>query len=154
MRSPANEIITNNKPPLFMRLNILPIAIILVIIATCTVPGCLGPGTARITSVTTDKDLYHSKEIMNITILANSQGDMSNSTIRLYGIQDRHGDFQLDQESSVNLSPGLNTLAYDHQLPSCSSYSGLSAGTYQIEVELIHNGMIVSNMTHSIQLEQ
>ena len=130
------------------------VMIIVVIIAACMVPGCLGPGTARITSVTTDKDLYHSKEIMNITVLANSQGDMSNTTLRLRGIQDRHGDFQLDQESPVNLSPGLNTLLYDHQLPSCSSCSGLSAGTYQIEVELIHDGMIISNMTHSIQLEQ
>jgi len=154
MRCPANDIITNYKPPLFMRLDILPIAIIMVIIAACVVPGCLGPGTAHITSVTTDKDLYHSKEIMNITVLASSQGDMSNTTLRLRGIQDRHGDFQLDLESPVNLSPGLNTLVYDHQLPSCSSCSGLSAGTYQIEVELIHNGMVISNMTHSIQLEQ
>lgn len=137
-----------------MRLDILPIAFIMVIIAACLVPGCLGPGTARITSVTTDKDLYHSKEIMNVTVLANSQGDMSNTTLKLHGIQDRHGDYQLDKEIPVNLSPGLNTLVYNHQLPSCSSCSGLSAGTYQIEVELIHNGIIVSNMTHPIQLEQ
>ena len=137
-----------------MRLDILSLSVLVLILAACAMPGCLGPGSARITSVTTDKDLYHSKEIMNITVLANSQGDMSNTTLRLRGIQDRHGDFQLDQETPVNLSPGLNTLVYDHQLPSCSSCSGLSAGTYQIEVELIHNGMIVSNMTHSIQLEQ
>jgi hypothetical protein len=137
-----------------MRRDLLIIAVIMVIIAASAVPGCLGPGTARITSVTTDKDLYHSKEVMNITVLASSQGDMSNTTLRLHGIQDRYGDFQLDQEIPVNLSPGLNTLVYSHQLPSCSSCSGLSAGTYQIEAELIHNGIITSNMTHSFKLEQ
>jgi len=137
-----------------MRRDLLIVTVILVIIAASAVPGCLGPGTARITSVTTDKDLYHSKEVMNITVLASSQGDMHNTTLRLRGIQSQHGDFQLDEEIPVNLSPGLNTLVYDHQLPSCSSCSGLGAGTYQIEVELIHNGMIASNMTHSFKLEQ
>lgn len=137
-----------------MRRDLLIIAVIVVIIATSVVPGCLGPGTARITSVTTDKDLYHSKERMNITVLASSQGDMSNTTLRIRGIQSRDGDFQLDKEIPVNLSPGLNTLVYGHQLPSCSSCSGLSAGTYQIEAELIHDGMIASNMTHSFKLEQ
>jgi hypothetical protein len=137
-----------------MRRDKLIIAVIMVIIATSVVPGCLGPGTSRITSVTTDKDLYHSKEIMNITVLVSSQGDMSNTTLRIHGIQSRDGDFQLDKEIPVNLSPGLNTLVYGHQLPSCSSCSGLSAGTYQIEAELIHDGMIASNMTHSFKLEQ
>lgn len=137
-----------------MRRNFLIVSVIVVILAACLVPGCLGPGSASITSVTTDKDLYHSKEVMNITVLANAQGDMSNTTLKIRGLQDRHGDFQLEKEIPVNLSSGLNILAYDHQLPSCSSCSGLSEGTYQIEIELIHDGTIISNMSHSIQLKQ
>ena len=110
--------------------------------------------TASIISVTTDKDLYHSKEIMNITVTVSSQGDMSNATLRFKGIQNLHGDFQINTEIPANLSPGLNTLVYKHELPRCSSCSGLNAGTYQVEVQLIHDGSIVSNMTHSFQLEQ
>jgi hypothetical protein len=136
-----------------MRRDILIISLIGVIIA-CVVPGCLGTGSTTITSITTDKDLYHSKEVMNITVLVSSQGDMSNTSMVLRGIQDRHGNFQLDREIPVDLSPGPNTLFYDHRLPSCSSCSGLSEGTYQIDVALIHNGIVISNMTHSIQLEQ
>lgn len=137
-----------------MRRDFLIISVIVVILAACLVPGCIGTGSASITSVTTDKDLYHSKEVMNITVLAKLQGDMSNTSLKLRGLQDRHGDFQLEKEIPVNLSSGLNILTYDHQLPSCSSCSGLSAGTYQIEVELIQDGIVLSNMTHSIQLEQ
>lgn len=137
-----------------MRRYFLIVYVIVVILAACSVPGCLGPGSASITSVTTDRDLYHSKEVMNITVLANAQGDKSNTTLKFRGLQDRYGDFQLEKEIPANLSSGLNLLAYEHQLPSCSSCSGLSAGTYQIEVELIQDGIVISNMTHSIQLEQ
>jgi len=137
-----------------MRRNFLIVSVIVVILAACSIPGCLGPGSASIRSVTTDKDLYHSKEVMNITVLVNTPGDMSNTTLKFRGLQDRYGDFQIEKEIPVNLSSGLNILVYEHRLPSCSSCSGLSEATYQIEVELIHDGTIISNMSHSIQLKQ
>ncbi len=139
-----------------MRRNILIISLIVVLIAACVVPGCLntGPGTAQITNVTTDKDLYHSKENMTITVLASAQGDMSNTTLRITGIKNKYNEFQLDDEIPVNLSPGTNIVTYEHKMPSCSSCSGLSAGTYQIDVALVHNGIIISNTTHSVELQQ
>ncbi|MCU0631364.1 MAG: hypothetical protein MUC66_00100 [Methanolinea sp.] len=140
-----------------MRRDILILIIAVIIIAACGIvlyPFLYGPASASITSVTTDKDLYHSKEIMKIAVSIRSQGDMGNASLRLLGIQDRYGDFQLHQEVPVNLSPGPHTLVYDHQLPTCSSCSGLAAGTYQIEVLLIQKGIVISNMTHSLQIEQ
>ncbi|MBP7715875.1 MAG: hypothetical protein KA094_01145 [Methanoregulaceae archaeon] len=140
-----------------MRRDLLIITLIVVIIAAGAVIAYtyfLGPGSATITSVTTDKDLYHSKEVMNITVSASARGDMSNTTLKLVGIKSRHGDYQLDKEIPVTLTPGQNSLRYNHTLPTCSSCSGLSAGMYDIDVELVRNGTVVSNMTYSFDLEQ
>lgn len=137
-----------------MRRNILFLSLIVVLIAACAVPGCLGQGTASITNVTTDKELYHSKENMTITVFANAQGEMSNTTLRITGIKNKYDEFQLDDEIPVNLSPGRNIIPYQHKMPTCSSCSGLSAGTYQIDVALVQNGVIISNMTHSVELQQ
>jgi len=140
-----------------MRRDILIIALIVVIIAAGAVIGYtyfLGPGTAQITNVSTDKSLYHSKEIMNITVIASSRGDMSNTTLKLTGIQNRYGEAQLEDEIPVNLTPGRNILKYDHKLPTCSSCSGLSAGTYEIDVALVKDGNVIANTTYSIDLEQ
>ena len=60
-----------------MRRDLLIIALIVVIIAAGAVLAYtyfLGPGSATITSVSTDKDLYHSKEVMNITVSASARG--------------------------------------------------------------------------------
>jgi len=131
-------------------------AVIVVIAALALVisPLLFGPASAEINAVTTDNDLYHSNEIMKITVVVRSQGDMSNTTLTLSGIQDRHGSPHLMREIPINLSPGLNTLVYEHRLPSCSSCSGLNPGTYAIEAALVREGEIVSNMTHSFSLEQ
>jgi hypothetical protein len=140
-----------------MQRNTLILIIALVIVAACglvVTSFFLGPGSASITSVTTDKDLYHSHEVMMITVSLSSQGSMGNATLRLLGLQDEDGHFQLNKDLPVTLSMGPNTLVYEHELPHCSSCSGLLAGTYTIDASLIHNGIVVSNMTRSFQLEQ
>ena len=138
-----------------MRRDILILIIAVVCVAALgTILSLLLPGQAHagITSVATDKDLYHSKETMMITVSVDSQGNIGNATLRLLGIQDRYGDYQLRKDIPVNLSHGANTLVYDHKLPSCSSCSGLAAGTYRIDVSLLHDGVLLSNTTHSFQL--
>jgi len=137
-----------------MRWNILHISILVVMLSACIVPGCLDSSSAGITSITTDKDLYHSHEVMNITVSMYSQETVGNATLRLRGIQDDGGHFQLNQDIPVILSPGQNIKVYNHQLPHCSSCSGLAEGTYWIDASLIQNGEIISNMTHTFQLKQ
>jgi len=117
-------------------------------------PLIFGPAGAEITAVTTDKELYHSNDVMKITVLVRSQGDMTNTTLVLSGIRDRHGSPHLRKEIPVSLSPGPNTLVYDHRLPTCSSCSGLLPGTYEVEAALVREGGIISNMTHAFSLEQ
>lgn len=137
-----------------MRQDFLIISLIVVIIGACIVPGCINPAGASVTSVTTDKDLYHSHDVMKITISLTTEGNMGNATLRLRGIQDDEGHFQLNQNIPVTLPGGPITQVYEHQLPHCSSCSGLLEGTYTIDASLLQNGNLISNMTHTFQLQQ
>jgi len=112
------------------------------------------PARAEITAVTTDKDLYHSNEIMKIVISVNSAGKMDNTTVRIEGIQDHHGGMRLSHVMPANISPGPAVFTYDYQLPSCSSCAGLNPGVYEFNVTLVRNSAIISNMTQSVQIEQ
>lgn len=140
-----------------MRRDILIIALIAVVViafAVILVPFFFGPSSAEISSVLIEKDLYHSNEVMNISISVSARGSPENATIRLSGIEDRYGDLRLEKELPVTLSPGPNTVMFDYQLPSCSHCSGIDPGIYLIEVELIRNGTVLSNATRTVQLEQ
>ena len=139
-----------------MRRDILIIGAALVVCALIALIllSVLGPAHAEITAVTTDKDLYHSNENLNITILINSAGNMDNTTARIEGIQDENGKMRISHEMPANLTAGPNILFYQYKLPSCSKCSGLEEGTYQVNVTLIRNGAPISNMTHSFELRQ
>lgn len=140
-----------------MQRNILLFVLVLVLVAVAGMiiyPLYFGPAGASITSISTDKDLYHSKEVMKIVISLGVQGEMGNATLQLQGMQDKHGGYQLMHEIPVTLSPGPHTIMYDHHLPACSSCSGLAAGTYLIDAYLMQNGIVISNLSHSIRLEQ
>lgn len=140
-----------------MQRNIVILVIAVVIVAACGViayPLVNTPARASIKSVGTDKELYHSHEIMHIMVSFDSAGDAGNITLRLQGIQDRDGYFQLNQDIPVTLSPGSGSYAYDHQLPHCSSCSGLLEGTYYVNATLIRDGTPLSTMGNSFQLRQ
>ena len=140
-----------------MRRNVLAIIIMVIIILTIAMILLLlppEPAHAEITAVTTDKVLYYSNEIMKIAVSTNSSQKMDNTTVRIEGIQDRYGKMRLTYEMPTNLSPGPDVFAYDYKLPSCSSCAGLNPGTYKINVTLVRNGAIISNITRSVQLEQ
>ena len=61
---------------------------------------------------------------------------------------------RLSHDIPANLSAGPATFIYDYQLPSCSSCAGLDPGTYQVNITLVQNGSIISNMTRTVQIEQ
>jgi hypothetical protein len=142
---------------MYMRRDVLAAVIVVVIVAVIAIillslpPQ---PAGAQITAVTTDKELYHSNEVMNIVISVTTAGNLDNTTVRIEGISDRHGRMRLSHEIPANLSAGPATFIYDYQLPSCSSCAGLDPGLYQVNISLVKNGVIISNMTRNVQIEQ
>ncbi|HOT02775.1 MAG TPA: hypothetical protein PK069_01175 [Methanolinea sp.] len=140
-----------------MRRELLIFVIAIVLIAASGAVAYMflyGTASARIVSVSTDKDLYHSKDTMKITVSFESNGEIGNATLHLRGIEDRHGDAHLHKSIPVHISKGMHIEVYDHTLPACSSCSGLNAGNYTINATLVQDGVQVSSMTHSFRLEQ
>ncbi|MBP1929754.1 hypothetical protein J2741_002350 [Methanolinea mesophila] len=140
-----------------MRRDILILIVVVVIIAAAVlvvVPLLFGPASAEITSVSTDRDLYHSNEVMHIMIGVNAAGNLENTTMSISGIVDSHGNNRLSHEMAVPLSPGPAVLTYDYQLPPCSHCAGLDPGPYEFNVTLLHDGIEISRMAHSVDIEQ
>ena len=139
-----------------MRRDRLSIAVALlgVITVAALVVGCTGLTRADILSVNTDKELYHSNNVMNITVAVTSPKTIDNVTLNITGIEDRYGDMRLSHQIQVNLSPGTNTLTYDYQLPPCSKCAGIDPGNYSFNVTLEQGGTILDQTNYSIQLEQ
>jgi len=132
---------------------IVPVAAAIVLILTLSLhPAVTSPPS--ITAVTTDKDLYHSREVMKIAIFLNSSQKMDDTTVRIVGIQDRFGKMRLSHTMPANISSGPAVLTYDYPLPACSSCSGLKNGVYEINVTLVRNGVIISTMTRSVQISK
>jgi hypothetical protein len=129
---------------------VLVVAVIVVILSL----HHAGPALPTITAVITDKDLSPFNEVMKIAIFLNSSQKTDDTTVRIMGIQDQFGRMRLSHTIPANISPGSVVLTYDYQLPHCSSCSGLKSGVYEINVTLVRNGVIIANMTRSVQLSQ
>jgi hypothetical protein len=132
---------------------------VVIVLAVAAVAGVsyavfLVPPSAGIRSVSTDKDLYHSNELMQVTVEVRSTGFMNNTTLLFSGIEDRYGGLKLNGSLPANLTPGLNTLSYEHRMPSCSHCSGLDPGDYQFNVTLERDGVILASANHTIRIEQ
>lgn len=140
-----------------MRRDLLVIAVIVlavVIIIAIAASFFFGPVSADILSVSTDKDLYHSNEIMHVTVEVSSSKTLNNATVLFSGIENSYGDLKLNGTLSANLTPGLNTLSYNHTMPSCSHCSGLDPGDYNFNVTLERDGVIFDMVNHTIRIEQ
>jgi hypothetical protein len=135
---------------------ILTIVVVVIIIAASAMvlTSIFKPATASIYSVTTDRDLYHSNDVMMMKILVNSTGFTTDTSLKIEGITDSYGQTRLSHIMRANLTPGPNIFMYDYHLPSCSKCSGLNPGSYPISVTLDKNGTIISNMSITVNLEQ
>ena len=140
-----------------MRRDVLILIVVVVVIAAAVlaaIPLLFGPAHAEITSVSTDRDLYHSNEVIHITIGVSASGNMGNITMNINGITDRNGNIRLSHEMAAPLSPGPAILTDDYQLPACSHCSGLDPGLYEFNVTLVQDGVELSRMAHSVDIEQ
>jgi hypothetical protein len=130
-------------------------AVLVVVLIAVSAMACSSlPASAKVTSVTTDKDLYHSNDVMKMEILVNSTGFTTDTSLKIEGITDTYGQTRLSHIMSANLTPGPNIFLYDYHLPSCSKCSGLDPGNYPINVTLDKNGTIISNLSTTVHLEQ
>lgn len=135
---------------------ILTIVVVVILIAASAMvlTSLFKPASASVYSVITDKDLYHSNDVMMMKILVNSTGFTTDTSLKIEGITDSYGQTRLSHIMRANLSPGPNIFMYDYHLPSCSKCSGINPGSYPISITLEKNGTIISNKSIAVNLEQ
>ncbi len=130
------------------------VVVILIAASAMVLSSVFKPASAKVYSVTTDKDLYHSNDVMMMKILVNSTGFTTDTSLKIEGITDTYGQVRLSHIMPANLTPGPNIFLYDYHLPSCSKCSGLDPGNYPINITLERNGTVISNISIAVNLEQ
>jgi len=99
-------------------------------------------------NVSADKDVYHSAEVMNLSVLVYSSSHVENVTVTANGINGR-----MNIEKTLNLDAGENGMSFTYKLPRCNVCGGIRAGTYDLTCEVSYGGMTVKNST-SVQIVQ
>lgn len=92
--------------------------------------------TVTVESLTlkTDKQLYHSSEIMEITSKVTCSKPVEDAEVRFYGINSNRN--RLDETKTVNLQEGENTITHEFQTPRCNTCSGIKEGNYKVNVNI------------------
>jgi hypothetical protein len=102
--------------------------------------------------ITADKSLYYSNQLMTFTVLVNSSDNLSYSKMSLRGIM--AGYYRIDEDNTVNLSKGVNTLSFQYRAPKCYGCSGILPGKYNVSVELAYYGRTIGADTIRIEMKQ
>ncbi|MFH1403525.1 MAG: hypothetical protein ABIH11_04570 [Candidatus Altiarchaeota archaeon] len=123
---------------------------------TSTVSASKGKTVVKVASFATDKGLYKSKELMNLSFSIVSNRDVGEVWVFVYGIRQgsEHPTNRLDEKFKANLSEGANTLSVSHMLPSCNTCSGIRAGNYTLRLEVIQGKKIIAKASTDIELVQ
>ena len=99
-------------------------------------------------NLSTDKEVYHSSDVMNLSITIDSSSDLEGVQLTAKGIKNK-----MNMMKTVNLSEGENTFNFIYKLPTCNVCGGISAGTYDVQCEVIHGNTTLKNTT-SVELRQ
>jgi hypothetical protein len=131
------------------------VAVLVGVVALYTVltdPGISEP-EIHITSVMTDKEVYQSKEVMEIRILVAASATLNNVSLGVEGIADASGKPRLDQVRMVNLKQGENEYQLNYTLPVCSRCAGLPAGNYSFNASLFTGNTTYSTKSYTVRIQ-
>ncbi|MEM2918764.1 MAG: hypothetical protein QXY62_04625 [Candidatus Altiarchaeota archaeon] len=103
-------------------------------------------------SFSTDKEIYHSNEIMKIKVLINAEEEMNNVSVKIYGIMS--GYYRLQIEDKKNLKKGLNEINFEYRTPSCTGCAGIRPGSYEVNVELLYDNETIAKETKNVNIKQ
>jgi hypothetical protein len=119
---------------------------------TTTTTSVAIPGPRVEMSISTDRELYHSNEIMTINVTIDSPGEIPGADVRVYGINARY--YRLDKTEKTNIDTGENTVVISYTTPSCTGCAGISPGTYQLNADLTYGGNVIASATRDVEIRQ
>jgi len=89
-----------------------------------------------------DKEVYHSSEVLNLTVIVYSNSNIENATAIVNGINGR-----LNEKRVLNLNNGINEVYFTYKLPRCNVCGGISAGDYNLSCEVTYENITINNFT-------
>jgi hypothetical protein len=89
---------------------------------------------------------------MTFTVVLNSSDDLSYAKVSLRGIM--AGYYRIDEDNTVNLSRGTNTLSFQYRAPKCYGCSGILPGKYNVSAELFYYSKSLGKDTVRIDMKQ
>ncbi|MEE9323879.1 MAG: hypothetical protein V3U72_05040 [Candidatus Aenigmarchaeota archaeon] len=105
-------------------------------------------------NLSSDKEIYHSSEEMELTTAIEVSTKAENLTVKVYGIKDRSGNYRVKGEKVVDVDPPRGNETFAFQMPSCYGCAGVSPGEYEIIFEVLQNGEIIGNCSKIVKLEK
>jgi len=132
-------------------MKILLFFILVIFIFGCGIEGKIVLEPSSVT-LETDKDLYHSGELIKITSTINSPVELKDVKVGFYGIYSRR--YRLDTIKTVNLVEGENKITLDYKAPSCYGCAGIKPGTYSINVDVVYSNQTLGTKTIDVEIRQ
>jgi len=113
-----------------------------------------GEPSEPILNLSSDKEVYHSSEKMELNATIETNTVMENVTVKVYGIKDRRGNYRINGEKEITVDPPRTSETFVFQMPSCYGCAGISPGEYEIMMEVLQEGQMIDNSSLRIELEK
>ncbi|MCX6818857.1 MAG: hypothetical protein NT129_02555 [Candidatus Aenigmarchaeota archaeon] len=91
-------------------------------------------------NITTDKPVYHSSEVMNLSMIIYSESEIENVSVKANGINGR-----FSEEKLLDLNKGMNEIIFTYQLPRCNVCGGISAGDYNLSFTISYKNISIED---------
>jgi hypothetical protein len=137
----------------FMKLALSAIMVVLfvsiaVFLAISRIYGSDGRPLLEIVNVTSDKNLYHSSEVMTLKVSVYAGKDLQDVNVTANGVVNR-----LNATRIVNLTRGVSEVPFVYTLPKCNVCGGISAGYYNITGGVVYGNTTLANYTQIVILQ-
>jgi hypothetical protein len=112
------------------------------------ISGCTEQTTVfSLKNISTDKVVYHSSDIMNLSVVIYSDSYLENVTVKADGVNGR-----FNAEKVLNLKKGSNEVSFAYTLPRCNVCGGISAGDYSLSCSVSYkNTTVIDSKMINIQ---
>jgi hypothetical protein len=107
------------------------------------ISGCTSQaGGISIKNISTDKSVYHSSDVMNLSIQLYAEAPIDNITVVVNGIDNR---FNVEKE--ISLEKGNNEWSFTYTLPRCNVCGGIMAGNYSLSFTVRYKNLTIEDST-------
>ncbi|RLC74186.1 MAG: hypothetical protein DRI61_17110 [Chloroflexi bacterium] len=104
--------------------------------------------TLSLEKFSADKEVYHSSELMKLTVEIHSSSELKNVSIVVKGINGR-----LNQKKTLDLNEGTTKISFAYKLPRCNVCGGIRAGNYDLTCEVTYDDTKLEKST-TVKIQQ